>query len=292
VIFGLLNLGVTLAIIRNLGASNDVLLRAGSQIAVGIIFVLVFVLLVDRARLETQRAESLLKDLRTANLQLKAAHQKEKELAIAEERMRLARDIHDGLGHHLTVLSIQLQAADKMVKRDPQAAAKAIRLSRAEARAALEEVRQSVGMMRQSPADSQPLPELLATLVRDFSQHADLQASFEQSGAPIDLSSFARQTLFRAVQESLTNVQKHGRGVTQIEVLLKYARAAVRLVVRDDGQAPEPAPGGTGFGLTGLRERVERLGGSLSSGRGRDGGFEVELRIPLQEATHDQGSTG
>ena|SRR5688500_16871120 len=147
-------------------------------------------------------------------------------------------------------------------------------------------------MMRRNPADSQPLPEVLATLVRDFSQHAGLQASFEQSGSALDLSSFAQQTLFRAVQESLTNVQKHGRGVTQIEVHLKYATAAVRLVVRDDGQAPEPAPGGTGFGLTGLHERVERLGGSLSSGRGRDGGFEVELRIPLQEASHDQGSTG
>jgi len=75
----------------------------------------------------------LLKDLQAANAALRAAHQKEKELAIAEERMRLARDIHDGLGHHLTVLSIQLQAAEKLVERNPQAAAEALRVSRSEA---------------------------------------------------------------------------------------------------------------------------------------------------------------
>jgi len=77
-------------------------------------------------------------------------------LAIAEERMRLARDIHDGLGHHLTVLSIQLQAAEKLVERNPQAAAEALRVSRSEAQAALEEVRHSVGVMRQPPAKASP----------------------------------------------------------------------------------------------------------------------------------------
>ncbi len=296
-VFGLLNLAVVLGIIKSLGASNESLIQAGSQIMVGMIFVLVFVLLVDRAQQETRRAENLLKDLRTANLQLKAAHQKEKELAIAEERMRLARDIHDGLGHHLTVLSIQLQAAEKLVGRSPEAAAKALQLSRVEARAALEEVRQSVGMMRQSPAESQPLEEVLANLVRDFSQHAGLPADFQQSGTAFELSSFARQTLFRAVQESLTNVQKHGRGVTHISIHLEYAPEAVRLVARDDGQlggeAPEAAPDEQpGFGLTGLHERVEQLGGSLRSGPARTGGFEVEVCIPIQEEIHDPGSVG
>src|SRR6185369_9551933 len=112
------------------GAGNESLVQAGSQIMVGMIFVLVFVRLVDRAQQETRRAEGLLHDLRDANLQLQSANQKEKELAIAEERMRLARDIHDGLGHHLAVLSVQLQAAEKLVERNPQAAADAIRISR------------------------------------------------------------------------------------------------------------------------------------------------------------------
>ncbi len=291
--FGIVNLAAILWILRLYGASHEGLIQAGSQLAVGVIFVLVFVLLVDRYSGETRRAEGLLKDLQAANLQLKAAHQKEKELAIAEERMRLARDIHDGLGHHLTVLSIQLQAADKLVERNPRAAAEAIRLSRAEAQAALEEVRRSVGVMRQLPAESQPLVDMLRNLVHDFEQRTGLDCRFETSGSPVELSAFAHQTLFRAVQESLTNVQKHGRQVGHIQVRLEYAPEAIRLAVTDDGQKPEAvAAGQAGYGLQGLRERVDQLGGELCCGPGDSMGFQVDVRIPLQEVSGDPGPSG
>lgn len=291
-IFAMINLAVVLWVVWAAGVDIEQLIQVGSQITVGMIFVLVFVLLVDRAQQQTQRAEGLLHDLRAANLQLKSANQKEKDLAIAEERMRLARDIHDGLGHHLAVLSVQLQAAEKLVERNPQAAAEAIRISRGEAQAALDEVRESVGVMRQPPAESQPLAETLASLVRDFGQHTGLPAVFEQTGASLELAPFARQTLFRATQEGLTNVQKHGHAVTQITVRLEYAPAAVRLLVRDDGQKDAATPPGAGFGLTGLRERVEQLGGSLRSGPSAAGGFEVEVHIPLQEAGGDRRPAG
>ena len=288
IIYTLVNLAVTLGTIKGLGASDADLLQSGSQIMVGMLFVQVFVLLIDRAQLETQRAEKLLEDLRSANLKLMAAHRQEKELAIAEERMRLARDIHDGLGHHLTVLSIQLQAAEKLVERSPQEAAEAIRISRTEAQAALEDVRQSVGMMRQTPAESRPLEEMLANLTREFALHTTLQVDFRQAGSPVELSSFARQTLFRAVQESLTNARKHGKDVTCINVRLEYTPEAVRLVVSDDGRAPDVRPvGETGFGLTGLRERLDQLGGSLRSGPRPEGGFELEVHIPLQDPGDD-----
>lgn len=282
VLFGAINLAIIMAIIKSLGSTDSAMLRSGSQIMVGMIFVLVFVQLVDRAYHEARRAESLMEGLRAANLQLRSAHNKEKELAIAEERMRLARDIHDGLGHHLTVLSVQLQAAEKLVERSPQAAAEAIRISRSEAQAALEEVRQSVAMMRQ-PAESQPLPDVLAGLVHDFGQHTALRAEFAPSGTAVELSPFARETLFRAVQEGLTNVQKHGRQVSHITVQLEYTPEAVRLLIQDDGQIDNLAPAGqAGFGLTGLGERVEQLGGELHSGPGAKGGFAIEVRIPLK----------
>jgi len=253
--------------------------------------VMVFVFLEERAFEQSERAEGLLADLQAAHLELKAAQEKEKELAIAEERMRLARDIHDGLGHHLTVLSIQLQAADKLVARNPQAAAEAIRLSRNEAQAALDEVRQSVGMMRRPPSESQPLPRLLADLAREFSEHTGLAARFESSGAPVELAPFAQHTLFRAMQESLTNVQKHGREVRTIQVRLDYEAQAVHLTVRDDGRQGEPAGSG-GYGLQGLRERLDQLGGQLCCGPGTGGGFEVDVRIPLEESSHDQRPAG
>ena len=186
------------------------------------------------------------------------------------------------------MLSIQLQAAEKLVERNPEAAAESIHLSRAEAQAALEEVRRSVAVMRESPGENRPLEDVLSTLARDFGNRTHLETDFEQRGNPLELSSFARQTLFRAVQESLTNVQKHGREVKRIRVRLEYEPEAVRLIIRDDGQvAKAAAPGETGYGLTGLRERVEQLGGTLRSGPEPEGGFTLELRIPLREDVHD-----
>jgi signal transduction histidine kinase len=174
------------------------------------------------------------------------------------------------------------------VERNPQAAAKAIRLSRAETQAALEEVRNSVGMMRQSPAESQPLAEGLTNLVNDFGRNSSLQSFFEQTGSPVELSPFAKQTLYRTVQESLTNAHKHGMNVKHVWVRLEYLPEAVRLDVRDDGQTTTAVPDRQpGYGLVGLQERVDQLGGMIRSGPGKSGGFEVEVSIPLYEAGHD-----
>jgi len=288
-VFSVISLGCALGILKGYGVSNGDLIQVAAEFLAGMIFILVFVLLESRSALASHRAEGLLKDLQAANTALKAAHQKEKELAIAEERMRLARDIHDGLGHHLTVLSIQLQAAEKLLERNPQAAAEALRVSRGEAQAALEEVRRSVGVMRQSPVESQPLVDMITTLVHDFDEHTGLRSDFEHSGTPIELSPFAEQTLYRTVQESLTNIQKHARGVKHIQVKLAYSVEAIHLVVRDDGQQPKSASSAQGgYGLKGLRERVDQLGGEFCCGPDSTNGFQVDVSIPLQEAIRDQ----
>ena len=283
-----ISLGVALGIIKSLGADANALIQTGAEFLAGMLFVLFVTVLQSRSEKEKRRAEGLLKELQVANLELKAAQQKEKELAIAEERMRMARDIHDGLGHHLTVLSIQLQAADKLVERNPQAAAEAIRTSRTEVGAALEEVRRSVGVMRQAPEDSQPLDLMLKRLVQEFDQHTGLKAEYESRGTPYDLASFARQTLFRAVQESLTNIQKHGKGVYQIQVSLEYSPETVHLVVSDDGEKPDvDKTDQAGFGLQGLKERVDQLGGIFCCGPGAQRGFQVDVTIPLKEVSSD-----
>lgn len=285
-------LGISIGILKAYGLSNDQLVQAGTQFATGMIFILLVILLESRSRQATERAEGLLKDLQAANAALKAAHQREKELAIAEERVRLARDIHDGVGHHLTVLSIQLQAAGKLVEHNPQAAAESIQVSRAEAQAALEEIRRSVGVMRQPLAESRPLAGVLSDLAREFSEHSGMPVHFEQAGEPVELSLFAQQTLYRVVQESLTNSQKHGKDVRNIQVKLVYSTGTVRLVVSDDGLKPEASASRAGYGLKGLQERVEQLGGKFCCGPGQTNGFQVDVTIPLQEAGHDPGSAG
>jgi signal transduction histidine kinase len=262
----------------------------------GVLFGVLLMTLLERYTQQTRRAEALLAELQEANAALETARRKETELAVAEERVRLARDIHDGLGHHLTVLSIQLQAAEKLAARNPQAAAEAIQTCRSEAQAALSEVRNSVAMMRQGPTERRPLVETLGSLVESFGRRTGIRTTLECAGEPGILPEAARETLFRAAQEGLTNAQKHAQGLTQATVRLEYAPGAVRLAVLDDGRAPcvDEHTGTAGFGLTGLRDRAAQLGGSLQSGprAAPQGGFALELCIPLGGGAHDPRAAG
>jgi signal transduction histidine kinase len=127
--------------------------------------------------------------------------------------------------------------------------------------------------------------------VHDFDQHTGLQSDFEHTGTPIELSPFAEQTLFRTVQESLTNIQKHAKGVSHIRVKLAYSIEAIHLVVSDNGQPVPGAPSAqSGYGLKGLRERVDQLGGEFCCGPDSTNGFLVNVSIPLQEVIRDQST--
>lgn len=154
------------------------------------------------------------------------------------------------------MLNVQRQAADKLIARDPERAA-AIALCRSEAQAALSEVRRSVAAMRRAPLDGQALPEAIAALVRDFN-----------AASPLD------------VQEGLTNTQKHAAAAT-VRVVLIYGAVEVRVQVCDDGQGALAVSSSAGFGLIGLRERVERLHGTFSAGLGPDGGFVLAVALPV-----------
>jgi signal transduction histidine kinase len=262
------------------GASADNLTVAATQVSLGMLFVAIFSIVLRRYGEQTARAEALLRELQATNAELAAAREREKDLAVAEERVRLARDIHDGLGHHLTVLNVQLQAAAKLIDRDPARAASAIVLSREEAQAALDEVRRSVAAMRQTPLDGKTPDEAIGALVRDFDRHTPLMAHFDLGGTPVVLPPAAAMTLFRAAQEGLTNAQKHA-AAQHVAVAIEYGQASVRLTVADDGAgAGDPGRDGGGFGLAGLRERAEQLGGDFSAGSRDEGGFVLELVLP------------
>lgn len=253
----------------------------------GLIFVMIFSVVVLRFAEQNTRMEALLRELQAANAELAAAREREKDLAVAEERVRLAREIHDGLGHHLTVLNVQLQAAAKLIERDSERAAAAITTSREVAQAALDEVRQSVAVMRRTPLDGRVLDEALRTLVQEFDRRSPLEARFEQHGAVIPLLPAASMTIYRAAQEGLTNAQKHA-SAARVTVRLAWTPAQVRLVVQDDG-APPLSGTGDGFGLAGLRERAEQLGGRLSVSTQPDHGFTLELSLPLERNRDDSG---
>ncbi len=276
-------LGGYMVILALSGSSPAELQMTGIGLLIGATFTVTLSQVLQRYSEQTERANRLLEQLQQANAELVAARQKEKELVIAEERVRMARDLHDGLGHHLTALSIQLQAAEKLVRANPDLAAEAVHNARGEVQAALKEVRQSVAALRETPVDIQNLPQAIKALVEETGRLIGLQARFEQTGQVARLSPAVAMTIFRAAQEGLTNVQKHAVGASQVCIRLAYGEQSVTLSVEDDGHSTAGVsleePGR--FGLAGLRERANLLGGSLEYGPQPACGFCVRLQLPI-----------
>jgi signal transduction histidine kinase len=287
--FSLLLIAAFFGTLIQMGISKEALGGTLLGVIIGMTFTISLSHLLQRYYKQTQRANELLEQLRQANAELLAARQKEKELAIAEERVRMARDLHDGLGHHLTALSIQLQAAEKLVQTSPQMAAEAVHNARGEVQAALKEVRQSVAVMREAPIDIEDLPQAIENLVMETGRRINLRASFLQEGQRVSLSPATAMTLYRTTQEGLTNVQKHAQAASEVCVRLVYCADSVSLSVEDDGRLPAPEPGEDecqgqpgSFGLAGLRERADLLGGTLDCGARPQGGFLLRISLPCE----------
>ncbi len=228
-----------------------------------------YVLTMLHVREQRARAE-----LAAANDQLRRAAEQAEELATVRERNRLARDIHDGLGHHLTVVQMQLQAAGAVLDRDPGRAGELLAKAQHQTREALADVRRSVSSLREAPA----LPEVLASLARDTSD-GGIDTTVAVRGASRDVPAETAESLFRTAQEGLTNVRKHS-GAGQARVVLDYTRPdVVRLEVHDDGRRP-PGETSGGFGLLGLGERVRALGGALALEPGDGAGHTLRVELP------------
>lgn len=263
------------------GVSMATLWYNASWLALGMVFAIGLGFIIVWYSTQTERAEFLLAELQQANAELTFAREREKGLAIAEERLRLARDIHDGLGHHLTVLNIQLQVAAKMLSHNDSArAAEAVDVCRQEAQATLEEVRRSLATMRTSPLDQRPLDQAIMKLVDEFNQHSAAVASYTTSGDTSTLPSSLVMTLYRTAQEGLTNVRKHAAAQTvTIDVKITATHAQMKLI-NDTSSRPLSAVPSNGFGLVGLRERAELVGGTFTAGPMANG-FCIEVSLPL-----------
>jgi len=234
---------------------------------------------------ERQRAEGLLIELEQAHRQLQAYAVQVEALAVAEERNRLAREIHDSLGHYLTVITMQLEAAGKLVAQQPERAAESIAKAEDLARESLAEVRRSVAALRASPLDTGALADAIGEVVENL--HASgIVTTYSVEGDPYGLSVSAKMALFRAAQEGLTNVRKHA-SASEVRVVLAYEPAHVSLTITDNGLGGQTGESG-GFGLLGLRERVGLLGGSLEADSRPQGGFQLAVTVPAGELDGDE----
>ena len=240
-------------------------------------FVFLYSLAAVREREARTEVERLAAELRAANQRLREYAAQAEELATAQERNRLAREIHDGLGHYMTGIHMQIQAGRAVLDLDREAALDALDKAQALAQEGLTEVRRSVSALRASPLDAQSLPQAIEALANEC-RTAGIKTRFTVRGEACDLSPQAEMALYRVAQEGLTNVRRHAQAA-HAEVTLDYRDAGqVQLAVRDDGVGAE-APGG-GYGLVGVRERVHLLGGQIEVETKPGEGFCLRVRVP------------
>lgn len=242
----------------------------------GIVFVVVITQLAVKEQQARAEVERLLVELREANDKLRQYATQIEEVATLKERNRLAREIHDSLAHYLTVVIVQIEAATAVMETDQARSLDVLRKAQGLAQKGLTEVRRSVAALRSSPIEPRSLLESMSTLLEEC-RGSGVTAEFQLLGTPRKLSPAAELTLYRATQEGLTNVRKHSQTQTAA-VTLDYSGNAVRLRVHDDGiGAAEPK---NGFGLVGVKERVQLLGGEVTILTKPNQGFTLEIGLP------------
>lgn len=260
-------------------------------VAMNAVFFAAAWLLGDGAR-ERREREQLLAE---RNRELEAERAENARRAVLDERVRIARELHDVVAHSVSVMGIQAGAARRVLARDPDAAVTALGAIEQTSRAAVLELQRLLGFLRQvdrsglDGADDrgpQPGVERLGPLVEEAAA-AGLRTDLTVEGAARDLTSGLAVSVYRIVQEALTNTLRHA-GAHKAEVLLRYRDDALEVEVLDDGRGPAPGDdvgptGSGGHGLLGMRERVALHDGRLETGARPGGGYRVWARLPLPD---------
>ncbi len=248
-----------------------------SMVIPAIVFVVYLTEVMMVAQEGQARAEQLTLELEDANRQLGAYAVQAEEMATIEERNRIAREIHDNLGHYLTAVNMQLEAAKTVFDVQPETARDAVGKAQSLTKEGLAAVRQSVTSLREGPVGDRPIPDAIADLIR-LNKASGIETAYTITAAPRPLPPKAGLTLYRVVQEALTNVRKHAHA-QNATVLLDYSDPAhVTVSVTDDGNGTDNSE--SGFGLLGIRERVALLGGELVVRSMPKAGFQVTVTIP------------
>lgn len=265
-----------------------------------------FAMVVQRLIGERYERDQLIQELAQAHSELEEAHRRlaesvaqEQELAVLRERTRLAREIHDTVGHALVLISIKLEAARRLRERDPQRCDRELEATGEIARATMDDLRASIADLRSPALEREPASRALASYAREMAQRAGLHVTCDLHPDIEGLSAPVEETLWKVGQEALTNVEKHARA-RNVALHISRQDGSIILRVQDDGvglplelrQCQEnsdhtcASPQGH-YGLSGMYERVASIGGhiSLESTDSRDShGTVIKVALPLVEA--------
>ncbi|MCT2591355.1 sensor histidine kinase [Streptomyces sp. N2-109] len=224
-----------------------------------------------------------------------ARQREEREAAEArradEERMRIARELHDVLAHSISVINVQAGMGLALLDSDPAQARSALKTIKAASKEALGEVRHVLDTLR-TPGDAPRAPAPGLDRLPELAEQAagaGLRVGTRTEGSAVPLPPGTDLAAFRIIQEALTNVMRHS-GSREARVLLSYGDDEVRIRIDDDGPAAENGPSGGGNGLVGMRERAAVLGGTVSAGPRGGGGFRVLAQLPLRAPDTVSGS--
>lgn len=246
-----------------------------------VIFSMAFAFVASLTRANQERAR-LIAELQEAQQKIELAHQQELELAALQERERLARDMHDSLGHALVTLSIQLEAVQRLYPINPQDASRQINEMKTLTRTSMEALRRTLAGLRAPGLNQRPLTQALSELSQEITQRTPLEIGCRIAPEVDQLSLAIAEALWRVIQEALMNVEKHA-AAQHVQIDLDMSSTAITLRVADDGIGLPPdltnRPGH--YGLRGMRERIEGLGGVLTVGRKGQAGTVIEASLPL-----------
>jgi len=247
----------------------------------GTAMVLVFLAYINQLIRTSRERGRLIAELQAAQEELEAAREHEAELAVYRERERLARDLHDSLGHTLVALSVQLEAVQRLYHVDPERASAQVDELKALTRSSMEELRRTIAGLRSPGLGDRSLRGALQTICVDFGERTGIEITWRLEDCVDRLRPAHAETIWRVVQEALTNVEKHA-DAQYVQLTLICEQESVTLQVEDDGVGvpgdAEMAP--DQFGLRGMRERVEGLGGSLNV-LNTGSGTRIDVSLPV-----------
>lgn len=231
-------------------------------------------------RHERERANELAERAR----RLKNEQRLSLQAAQADERARIARELHDVVAHSVSVMVVQAGAARQVVEHTPERALESLRAVEETGKEAMREMRRILGVVGEGEAELGPqpslaqLPALIATV-----RKAGLPAQLEITGTPRPLAAALELTAYRIIQEALTNAVKHS-GLARTQVAVDYQPEELKLEIRCDGPAAPQTNGASGRGVTGMRERVAHVDGRIEIGPGAESGYDVRAWLPAKRA--------